>query len=86
MANMINPLNANPNPSAQARNAAPFENSTDPKDEAAARRVTRKRRGQADLERAVMERLGSNPAESTVRRLIKKPLEAWRRQYRPADN
>ena len=39
-------------------------------------------RGQADLERAVMERLGSNPAESTVRLLIKKPLEAWRRQRR----
>jgi hypothetical protein len=35
-------------------------------------------RAQADLERAVMERLGSNPAESTVRGLIKKPLEAWR--------
>jgi hypothetical protein len=37
-------------------------------------------RAQADLERAVMERLGSNPAESTVRGLIKKPLEAWRRK------
>ena len=43
-------------------------------------------RTQADLERAVMGRLESTPAESTVRRLIKKPLEAWRRQYRPADN
>jgi hypothetical protein len=42
-------------------------------------------RAQADLEAAVMERLGSIPAESTVRDLIKKPLEAWRRQYRPAD-
>ena len=39
-------------------------------------------RAQADLERAVMEGLGSNPATSTVRSLIKKPLEAWRRQYR----
>jgi hypothetical protein len=44
MANMINPLNAKPNPSAPDQNAAPFENSTDPKDEAAARRVTRKRK------------------------------------------
>ena len=43
-------------------------------------------RAQADLERAVMEGLGSNPAESTVRNLIKKPLEAWRRQYCPANN
>jgi hypothetical protein len=43
-------------------------------------------RAQADLERAVTETLGSNPAESTVRRLIKKPLEAWRRSYRAADN
>ena len=43
-------------------------------------------RSQADLERAVMEELGQIPAESTVRELIKKPLEAWRRQYCPANN
>ena len=43
-------------------------------------------RSQADLERAVMEELGWIPAESTVRELIKKPLEAWRRQYCPANN
>jgi hypothetical protein len=39
-------------------------------------------RAQADLERAVMEELGWIPAEGTVRELIKKPLEAWRRQHR----
>jgi hypothetical protein len=43
-------------------------------------------RRQADLETEVMVRLGSVPAESTVRELIKKPLEAWRRQYCPANN
>jgi hypothetical protein len=37
-------------------------------------------RVQADLERVVIEVLGSNPATSTVRILIKEPLEAWRRK------